>query len=139
MEHSRLVIDTDIIIDELRLGRSPLTIALEHFDCDITAITLFELKSAPHLSEKQRSKLDVLLTAMGVLTFDMLCAEHAAVIARSLKALGQPIGLADIFSASICIDSNLPFLTRNIEHFKRVVGLQVVTPDDLGRLIAAHS
>jgi predicted nucleic acid-binding protein len=41
------------------------------------------------------------------------------------------IGLADILSAGICLSNNLPLLTRNVEHFNRVEGLRLVSPDGL--------
>ena len=41
------------------------------------------------------------------------------------------IGLADILSAGICLANDLPLLTRNVEHFNRIEGLKLVTPDGL--------
>jgi predicted nucleic acid-binding protein len=41
------------------------------------------------------------------------------------------IGLADILSAGICLSNELPLLTRNVDHFNRIEGLKLVTPDGL--------
>lgn len=68
---------------------------------------------------------------MSVLQFDEPAAERSAEIWRSLRRRGLLVGLADILSAGICLANDLPLLTRNVDHFNRLEGLKLVTPDGL--------
>jgi tRNA(fMet)-specific endonuclease VapC len=113
------------------LQDSTLQTAIEHFDCALTAVSLYELNAVPFLVEKQRAALLQLQTVLESLAFDALAAERAAQVWRSLASRGLLIGLPDILLAGVCLANDLPLLTRNSEHFRRVEGLHVITPDEL--------
>lgn len=49
-----------------------------------------------------------------------------AEVRRKLDRTGQPIGMGDSLIAGIALTHNLPLLTRNRNHFTRVVTLQLV-------------
>ena len=137
MAASQLVVDSDVIIDLLRQSGLTLRAALARLDCALTAISLHELLATPTLSARQTTSLNYLLQVMPVLAFDEPAAERSAEIWRSLSGRGELIGLADILSAGICLSNDLPMLTRNIEHFSRVAGLKLITPDNLQAHIGA--
>jgi tRNA(fMet)-specific endonuclease VapC len=46
-----------------------------------------------------------------------------------LRREGRDIGFADCLQAGICLDWDLPFATRNTEHFGRVDGLRLFDVD----------
>ena len=51
-------------------------------------------------------------------------AKRAAEVHQELKA--SPIGERDTLIAGVCLAIGRPLLTRNVRHFRRVPGLQVV-------------
>ncbi|MGQ0602907.1 MAG: type II toxin-antitoxin system VapC family toxin [Anaerolineales bacterium] len=138
MDSPRLVIDTNIIIDYLRSRQRLVRRIVSIYECSVTVITVYELQAVAQLSSGQASLLHSLFENVGILALDSLSAESSARIYRALSARGQHIGLPDTFIAGICLAHNLPLLTRNAEHFKRVDGLQVVTPDELNALITSE-
>ncbi len=131
METAQLIIDTDVVIDYLRGRGSTLRDALQQVNCALTAVTIYELKSVPLLSDQQRALLEQLVARVDILAFDSSAAEFAAATWRSLAARGVLISLPDILSAGICLSNDLPLLTRNVDHFSRVEGLKVISPDEL--------
>jgi predicted nucleic acid-binding protein len=137
MAAAQLVVDTDVVIDLLRQSAVTLRTVLARLDCAVTAISLHELLATPALSARQASTLNQLRQVMPVLPFDDPAAERSAEIWRSLARRGVLIGLADILSAGTCLANDLPLLTRNVEHFNRIEGLKLVTPDGLQARIDA--
>lgn len=131
MATTQLVIDADIVIDQLRQHSTTLESVLERFDVALTAIGLYELTAVPSLPDRQRAALTRLLSLMEILPFDQIAAERAAEVWRMHAGRGQLIGVADILSAGTCLASDVPFLTRNIDHFGRVDGLKLIAPDDI--------
>jgi tRNA(fMet)-specific endonuclease VapC len=132
MAAAQLVIDSDILIDYLRRHADTFLTAVSHFDCGITAISLYEVLATPTLSERQQRVLSQVMALVEVLPLDTAAVEQAAEVWRSLSSGGQPIGLPDTLSAGICLAHDLPLLTRNVEHFHRVSNLRLVSPDELG-------
>ena len=137
MATSRLVIDSDVVIDQLREHEFTLQKAIEHFDCALTAISLYELNAAPYYTEQQRAALAEILSVVEVLPFDTRAAEQAAQISRRLASRGRLIGVPDVLTAGICLANDVQLLTRIVEHFNRVEGLKLITPDGLQAQIDA--
>jgi len=131
MATSRLVIDSDVVIDQLRRHEFALQRAGENFDCARTAISLYELNAAPYYTDQQRSALAEILSVVEVLPFDAQAAGQAAQVSRWLASRGRLIGVPDLLTVGICLANDLPLLTRNVEHFNRIEGPKLVTPDGL--------
>lgn len=131
MATSQLVVDTDIIIDYLRQRTEVLRAACLRFSCAMTAITLYELKAVGVRSERQERLISVLTGVLEVLPFDRRSAEEAAEVWRLLAGQGNLIGLPDILIAGICLAWGLPLLTRNPDHYRRIPGLTVLTPEEI--------
>lgn len=128
---AQLVIDTDVVIDHLRQRTTTLREAVANYECALTAITLYELNAVPQLSERQRELLNQLRELVEVLPFDETASQKAADTWRTLNESGQLIGIPDILIAGICLANELPLLTRNVGHYGRVPGLELIGPDDL--------
>lgn len=97
----------------------------------MTAITLYELKAVGVRSERQERLIATLAEVLDVLPFDRSCAEQAAEIWRLLAREGELVGLPDTLIAGTCLANGLPLLTRNPNHYKRVPGLKVITPEEI--------
>ena len=59
------------------------------------------------------------------LPFDDAAAVHYGSVRAQLKREGRPIGANDLMSASIALAANAELVTRNLEEFQRVPGLDV--------------
>jgi tRNA(fMet)-specific endonuclease VapC len=130
MEASRLVLDTDIIIDHLRKHTGIVRAALSQYELAITAINHYEILSVPFLSRRQRTSLAQLLEIVEIIPFDEQASEIAAQTWNLLRAKGKGIGVLDTHIAGICLSRNVPLLTRNLDHFLRVPDLQLLSPSD---------
>ncbi|MEA3349303.1 MAG: type II toxin-antitoxin system VapC family toxin [Chloroflexota bacterium] len=130
METSRLVLDTDIIIDHLRRHSDIVKVVLSRYKIAITAINHYELLSVPFLSKRQQISLTQLLEIVEIIPFDMYASESAAQIWNLLRSQGKTIGVLDTHIAGTCLSRKLPLLTRNVKHFQRVPDLQLISPSD---------
>ena len=59
------------------------------------------------------------------LPFDDAAAVHYGSVRAQLKREGRPIGTNDLMIASIALAANAELVTRNLEEFQRVPGLDV--------------
>lgn len=131
MATPELVVDTDILVDDVRWGTNALEIAFVRYNCVMTAISLYELRAGLRHSERQVDVVQRLQRVMDVLPFGPQAAEQAAHIWQLLSTQGHAIGLPDTLIAGTCLAEKLPLLTRNTRHFERVPGLVVLDPVDL--------
>jgi tRNA(fMet)-specific endonuclease VapC len=121
-----VVVDTDLMIDFLR-GRGPgaplVRELIGSHRFRVTAVTAFELRVGADFMARR----DDILRLVRSRTFplDAGSALHAGEVAAKLCGAGQEIGLADCLQAGICLNFDLPFATRNREHFNRVAGLRL--------------
>lgn len=131
MAAAQLCLETDVIIDYLRGHKDVLEVALSRFDCALTAVTLYELEIGLGRSLKQKALFDDLASIVTVLALNDAAARAAAQIYHQLSAQGLPIGMPDTLIAGTCIAHEVPLLTRNVEHYKRINGLAVIQVDEL--------
>lgn len=89
-----------------------------------TVINAFELLSGAR-SKKERDKVATLLAALTILPVDEQSASLAAAARSNLEARGVGIGMADYLIAGVCLSNGATLLTRNLDHFSRVPGLQI--------------
>jgi predicted nucleic acid-binding protein len=67
-----------------------------------------------------------MLSRFEVVPMDAKTAGHYARIARELRRRGQLIGANDLWIAAAALSAELPLVTRNADHFRRIDGLGVV-------------
>ncbi len=124
-----IIIDTSIIIAHFRAKGKKKTAfeqAVEDYEkVYISAITAWEIEYGA-LRAGRPSDLADILTIIEVLPFGLGEAQAAAKIYKELKDRNQEIGIRDTFIAGTCIQNNLPLLTTNLEHFRRIDGLKVL-------------
>lgn len=123
-----ILVDSDVLIDALR-GREPararIAEGLKEGTLATTAINAFELRSGARDS-KQEEKVDALLAPLSIVAFDEDASRAAAGARRELEGRGETIGMGDYLIAGVCLSRALPLLTRNRDHFDRILGLLVV-------------
>jgi len=92
----------------------------------ISSITAWEIEYGA-LRAGRPSDLTDLLYLLEVLPFGFTEARLAAKIYKELKIQNRDICIRDTFIAGTCLAHNLPILTTNVEYFRRVNGLDVIS------------
>jgi len=67
------------------------------------------------------------------LALDEVAANTASEISVILEREGELTEIRDLFIGAIARTPRLPLVTKNVEHFRRIPDLNVVTPSDLLR------
>jgi tRNA(fMet)-specific endonuclease VapC len=117
------ILDTDHCIAILRQKldlREHVTADEELF---ITSITLGELIHGADRSmhrEDNLTRLEVLFAALTVLPFDEPAARRFGHLKAGLEERGAILSDLDLQIASIALEHNLPLVTNNTRHFKRI-------------------
>ncbi len=96
----------------------------------VTAISVAELIHGASRSahrEDNLARVEVLLSALAVLPFDEPAGRRFGVLKAELEARGELLDDLDMQIASIALENNLPLLSNNHRHFKRVGGLRLLT------------
>lgn len=92
----------------------------------VTTISVGELIHGAHKSFNPASNLarvDVLLSAMTILSFDHRSARRFGGLKAYLERAGARLADADLQIAAIALTQEAPLVTHNQKHFKRVPGL----------------
>ncbi len=92
----------------------------------VTAVSAFELALGRSFATHPGPVL-ALLEAPG-LPLTHAAALRGGDLERRLAQGGEGIGVRDAMQAGICLEAELPLVTRNRSHFDRVPGLDVVDP-----------
>lgn len=122
-----MVADTGIFIEHLR-AKDKLTTSLykisENTVIYISAVTVYELYMGATTKGKE-ADVRTITDNFTVLSFTDAVAQKAAEIYHKLRLNNQMIEFRDIFIAATCMVNELPILTLNKKHFKRVAGLKI--------------
>lgn len=125
-----ILADTDCLIDFLK-GRSPqdgpLIRAVRSGTLAASSVTVYELYVGEPLGPG-RDEIDDLFSAVVVIPLTRGAAEFAAKEGARLVAIGQ-LDVPDLLIAGTALERNMPLITRNVRHFERISGLNVMGPD----------
>lgn len=97
-------------------------------DIAIPSIVIYELgvgigkSSSP---KKRISQLEIFLSTIEVLPFDLETANAAALIRVNLEQVGKPIGPYDILIAATAITHGATLVTHNTQEFERIESLNI--------------
>jgi tRNA(fMet)-specific endonuclease VapC len=127
----RPVLDTDVLIDYLR-GKGPGRDLIESLAGTlayrVTAVTAFELAlSRSYATDPAPVRA---LVAVPCLPLGRRAGLRAGALVHHLRSAGREIGMRDSMQAAICLEVDLPLVTRNVRHFERVDGLDVLRPEE---------
>jgi len=75
----------------------------------------------------KRRRIDTALEGVIVLDFDDASALRYAKIAARLRRSGKPTGVMDLLVASVALEINHAFVTRNPRHFANISELTIVS------------
>ena len=125
------VLDSDVLIDYLR-GAGPgldLVRALaRRTGYRVTAVTAFELALGRSYRENPRPVHSLL--AAPLLTLTRKAGLRGGALLQELRQRGATIDVRDAMQAGICLEVDVPLVTRNLSHLARVPGLQISHPAD---------
>jgi tRNA(fMet)-specific endonuclease VapC len=126
----RPVLDTDVLIDYLR-GSGPglelLSSLVPNLAYRVTAVSAFELALGRSYAVDP-GPVNALIS-VPCLPLGRRAGVGAGALLHDLRAAGHEIGMRDAMQASICVDADLPLVTRNTRQFEPVKGLEVIEPD----------
>jgi tRNA(fMet)-specific endonuclease VapC len=133
MENTRVIIDTDILIDLLTnvTGAVNSISEMERKGCLLatTIINAFELFHGAYRSKNREKNLDStmnLLKRLTILKLGLASAQDAGRLYSELETEGQPVGLRNAIIGAIALTRGYTLATRNIEHFQKIKGLNVI-------------
>ena len=133
----RVCLDTDVLIDYLRKPSAEIKGFMEgvfekRLNACITSINTFEIwfgaYLAPEKAELARCTEDF-LSQLEVVDFDYTSSVEAGRVLADLRKRGELIEIRDLFVGCICNVSNMPLITRNLKHYRRIRGLKILTPE----------
>ena len=130
MKHA--LVDTDILSEFLRGTPKVVHNAeryLETYDAiNFSIITYYEILNGLLYKDarKQLKKFINFADLNKILPLTISATRKAAEIYAELKKKGQPIGHTDCLIAGIALTNGFQLVTNNIDHFKKVKGLDIV-------------
>lgn len=126
------LVDTDILSEFLRGTPKVVENAekyLQEYDAiNFSIITYYEILNGLLYKDarKQLQKFSDFAALNKILPLTISATKQAAEIYAELKRTGQPIGHTDCLIAGIALTNSLQLETNNIDHFKRINGLELV-------------
>lgn len=130
MAHSGLIVDTSIFIDHLRKHDKRKSVLYRIFDLYVLhtpVIVEFEL-FAGAIDREKRSDIRNVLQGCTSLPLTSEIAEYAGRLYRQLKRQNRLLEIRDLLIASTAIVYELPLMTLNFNHFRRVESLELLEP-----------
>jgi tRNA(fMet)-specific endonuclease VapC len=128
MAHSKLLIDTSIIIDHFRKKDKSNTRLIERYkkySLCISTITIFELYNGASNSNLTQD-IERILKNIEIIDFNLSIALEASKIYKELLYENKMIEFRDIFIAATAIANQVPVDTLNVKHFERIKGVILI-------------
>jgi len=127
----KVCLDTNVVIDYLKQTKETEGLIerlyLRFDEVALTVITVYELLlGVEYLGGKDRPEVDAIIKSSVVLPLSEEASREAARISAELKRSGQQIGIADELIVAICKTFDACLLTGNVDHFRRIDGLQII-------------
>jgi predicted nucleic acid-binding protein len=134
METSKVCLDTDVIIEILR-GKEPVVVRIKELEREgvrfsTTSVNVFELYHGCWRSKRAERNLEAVkkfLERLEILDFTQAAAQEAGKTLAQLEVKGLSIDLRDLFVGTIALVNGCALLTENVEHFRRVGGLKILS------------
>lgn len=123
------LVDSDILIDALRhrsVGER-LVKWSETRELITSTMNVFEVcrgLTTPEAWTAGRS----LFSRFRILPFDEVAALRASAIDLELRRAGTRVDMGDVCIAGVALANSLAIVTRNVRHFSRIDGLEILEP-----------
>lgn len=132
----RIVLDTTALISHLRAKGRPSTVTRLEGRAELatTLINLFELYLGAYKYKEVRVNLTAvkgLRSTLRILPLTESASEHAGKILADLQKTGRTIEIRDLFIGAMALEEGFAVATENVDHFKRIPGLQVLSEQEL--------
>lgn len=129
-----MIVDTTLLVDLLR-GDEEARKVVEKMEAEGTMLwvptpAVFELYEGVERADRpegERKKVEAVLDAYTVLSFETRHAARAGQISGRLMRRGEMVDPIDAQVAGIALEERASVLTRNRKHFERVPELAVAT------------
>ncbi|MDG6939973.1 MAG: type II toxin-antitoxin system VapC family toxin [Nitrososphaerota archaeon] len=128
METSGVVLDTDVLVSDLRGKTSVLGDIADRVPAT-TVVNAFELFHGAYESRESTANLSAtrgLLASLNVLGLGVKAAERAGEVLAQAQKAGEALEIRDLLVGCISREEGLPLLTYNVKHFRRIPGLRVI-------------
>jgi len=125
------IIDTDILSEFLRGNAKVIAKVDEHLKefgfISLSIITYYEILNGLLYKDarKQMAKFEEFVELNKVVPLTIRTVKISANIQADLRKKGTQIGHTDTLIAGVAIASELQLVTNNVEHFKRIKGLEI--------------
>lgn len=128
-----IVLDTDVMID-LLVKREPTTGFLEDLQDQgeglaTTSVGAGELLRGAHDDAEALDKALTMLRALAEVPVGPRAARRYGEVMHALDRAGTRIPTADGLIAAAVLEAGAQLVTRNVRHFDRVAGLEVLEPE----------
>lgn len=118
-----MLLDSNILIYGAEGGEARLDAILDRTDLAVASVTCIETLGYHRLSEAERGGLQAAIARMKVLALNDGVMERAISLRQQRR-----MGLADAIIAATALVHNLPLVTRNVDDFKHIAGLEIRNP-----------
>ena len=128
-----MILDTTFLVDVLRGSESVASLVEEidrtgaPFVSSITTMELSEGIRRSDVSAAEHAAVEALLADIEEFPFDHDCATRAGELRVELDRAGEPIEPTDAMIAATALVHDHAVVTRNVDHFERVDGVEVLT------------
>ena len=127
-----VVLDTSFLVDILRNAPRAVELLVEIEGKEPTLLVaaptvmeLWEGALGSKASEKEKARVDALLTSVNVLYLDVRAAKRAAELDFELSGKGTPLELQDIMIAAIAMANGETVVTKDSD-YARIPGLKIL-------------
>ena len=118
-----MLLDSNILIYGAEEGEPRLDAILARSDLAVASVSCIETLGYHRLSDTEHHGLEAAIARITVLALE------DAVVGRAISLRQErKMGLADAIIAATALVHRLPLVTRNVDDFKHVAGLEIVNP-----------
>lgn len=129
METRGLVLDTDVLVSDLRGKTSLLRVLEGEKDLATTVVNAFELFHGAYKSRERSTNLSAakgILASLKLLLLDLGIAERAGEVLAQAQKSRENLEIRDLLVGCIAREEGFSILTYNTKHFQKIPGLELV-------------
>lgn len=127
-----ILLDTDLLID-LVAKRGPTVDLLERFweegeTLGTTSLNVAELLRGAHRDHATLASTIEVVAGLAEVPFGPRASKRFGRLMDQLDRAGAPLPVVDGMIAAVALEEGARLATRNVRHFERVAGLELVVP-----------